>query len=178
MHFSRALNILAIIIGMFFISAVCTADDAQTPKDKEKSGITWVKYDEGLKLAEKLDKMIFIDFYTSWCKFCHKMDKETFSNKEIIDYFNEHFIAVKVDAESKTKMKLPDGEYSGRDLARKFGIRGYPNYWFLKSSGEKITSYPGYAPPEKFLPVITFIGDGHYENMTFADFLKNNYKKD
>ncbi len=173
MRLWRAINITAVLIGIVFLSAVCTADDS--PK---KEGITWVKYDEGLKLAEKLDKMIFIDFYTDWCKFCHKMDKETFSNKEIIDYFNEHFIAVKVDAESKTKIKLPDGEFSGRDLAKKYGVRSYPNYWFLKPNGEKITSYPGYAPPEKFLPIITFIGDGHYENMTFSEFMEKNYKKD
>lgn len=178
MHFSRALNILAIIIGMFFISAVCTADDAQAPKDKGKSGITWVKYDEGLKLAKKLDKTIFIDFYTSWCKFCHKMDKETFSNKEVIEYFNEHFIAIKVNAESRTKIKLPDGEFSGRELARKYGIRGYPSYWFLKSDGKVISNLPGYRPPESFLPIIKFIGDGYYENMTFAEFMEKNYKKD
>jgi thioredoxin-related protein len=167
------INILAVLIGMVFLSAVCTADE--TPK--EKGGITWVKYDEGLKLAAKMDKTIFIDFYTSWCKFCHKMDKETFSNKEVIDYFNEHFIAVKINGESKTKMKLPQGEFNGRELARMFGVRGYPTYWFLKSNGEKINFISGYAPPQKFLPVLQYVGGKHYENMSFRDFVDKNSSK-
>jgi len=172
MHFSRVINILAVLIAMVFLSAVCTADES--PK---KEGITWVKYDEGLKIAAKLDKMIFIDFYTNWCKFCHKMDRETFSDKEVIDYFNENFIGVKINGESKTKMKLPEGEFSGKELARMFGVRGYPTYWFLKSNGEKINFISGYAPPQKFLPVLRFVGGKHYENMSFKEYVDKNSTK-
>jgi thioredoxin-related protein len=173
MHFSRVINMLAVLIGMVFISAVCTADE--TPK--EKDGITWVKYDEGLKLAAKTEKMIFIDFYTNWCKFCHKMEKETFSNKEVVDYFNANFIGVKINGDSKIKMKLPEGEFNGKELARMFRIRGYPTYWFLKSDGEKINFISGYAPPEKFLPVLQFVGGKHYENMSFREYVDKNSKK-
>ena len=173
MYLSRAINILAVLIGIIFLSAVCTADEPA-----EKEGITWVNYDEGIKLAEKLDKIIFIDFYTNWCKWCHKMDQDTFSDKKVIDYFNEHFIAIKVNAESKTKMKLPDGEFNGRELARMYGVRGYPTYWFVKSDGAKIDQLSSYLPPDRFLPIIRYIGDGHYQNMTFKDYMDQNSKNE
>ena len=99
------------------------------------------------------------------------MDRETFSNKEIIDYFNENFVTVKVNAESKTKMKLPDGEFTGRELSKSYGVRGYPTYWFLKPDGTRINFISGYSPPAKFLPVLQFVGGRHYENMTFQEYI-------
>jgi thioredoxin-related protein len=163
--------LIAFIAALLFSS---TNFAGETSKVK----ITWVKYDEGLKLAGKLDKIIFVDFYTDWCKFCHKMDKETFSDSSIINYFNENFIAVKVNAESTAKMTLPDGRVSGKELSRQFGVRGYPTYWFLKPNGEKINYVPGYSPPDKFLPMLQYIGGKYYENMTFKEFIENNSKKD
>lgn len=173
MKIQRTGIIMIMAIGILSAAAIGTAGESS-----KKAGITWVNLDEGLKLASKTDKMVFIDFYTNWCKFCHKMDNETFSDKQIIDYFNDHFIAVKVNAESNTKLNLPDGELSGREVSRQYGVRGYPTYWFLKSNGEKINYTSGYAPPTRFLPMLQFIGDKHYENMTFREFIESNSKKD
>ena len=172
MRLSRALTILASLIAMVFLSAVCTADETPSARSKGNDGIMWVQYDEGLKLAGKMDKVIFIDFYTNWCKFCHKMDNETFSNKDVVDYFNKNFVGVKVNAESRTKLKLPDGEFSGQELARMFGVRGYPTYWFLKSDGSRINFLSGYSPPQKFLPVLQYVGGKHYENMSFQEYVE------
>lgn len=165
MIFSRIINIIIVVVAMMFLSTVCVAGEAT-----EKESITWVKYDEGLKIAAKTDKLILIDFYTDWCKWCHKMDKDTFSDKEVVKYFNEHYVGIKVKADSKKKMKLPDGEFSGRDLSRQYGVRGYPAYWFLKSDGERITNLSGYSPPAKFMPILQFVGGKHFENMTFQEY--------
>lgn len=174
MHFKRMKNIMVMLVGLAFISTISVADESA-----KKEGITWVSYDEGLALAAKTDKMIFIDFYTDWCKFCHKMDKETFTDKEVIDYFNDTFIGVKINGDSKTKLKLPQGEFNGHELARMFGVRGYPTYWFLKPDGEKINFTSGYSPAVRFLPLLKFVGGKHYENMTFKEYVEqnNNNKK-
>ena len=167
------------IVGIFIsFAAILLLAVSGFAGETSSKGITWVNYDEGLKLAGKTDKIIFIDFYTNWCKFCHKMDNETFSDREIIDYFNDHFVAVKINAESNSKMSLPDGEFSGRQVSKQFGVRGYPTYWFLKSSGERINFTSGYAPPERFLPLLQFVGDKYYENMTFKEFLESQTKKE
>ena len=168
------------IVLIFISSAAILLFTAGTNAGESsgKDGITWVKYDEGLKLASKLDKIVFVDFYTNWCKFCHKMDKETFADKKVIDYFNDHFIAVKVNAESNTKMSLPDGDISGREVSRQFGVRSYPTYWFLEPDGQKINYIPGYRPASQFLPMIQYIGDKYYQNMTFKEYIESLSKKE
>lgn len=173
MRFKHLVKIILSSCAVFLLAV--SGFTGESSKDK---GITWVNYDEGLKLANKTDKLVFIDFYTNWCKFCHKMDRETFSNQKVIDYFNDHFVAVKINAESNVKMTLPDGEFSGREISRQYGVRGYPTYWFLKSDGEKINFTSGYSPPDKFLPLLQFVGDKFYENMTFREYLENNSNKE
>jgi len=172
MHLSGAKNILMILVGIIFLSSAGIADETS-----QKEGILWVNYDEGLALAAKTDKMIIVDFYTDWCKFCHKMDRETFSDKEVIKYFNDTFIGVKINGDSKTKMKLPQGEFSGRELSQMFGVRGYPTYWFLKPDGERINYTSGYSPATRFLPLLKYVGGKHYENMTFKEFIDQDSDK-
>jgi thioredoxin-related protein len=160
------------VIGTIFAMGSCSAGNSEEKSQSSTEKINWLSYDAGIKKAAEENKIIVLDFYTTWCKFCVKMDKETFSQKEIIDYFNENFIAIKVNAESKKKIDLPTGAKTGVELARSFGVRGYPSHWFLKPNLEKITNLPGYSPAEKFIHIITFIGDGHYENTKFEDYMK------
>jgi thioredoxin-related protein len=168
------MNIVVVMtIVLAILGSACTAgDSSEHKKESNTSDVNWVSYDEGLKLAAESGKVIFVDFYTNWCKFCKKMDIETFSKPEIAEVFEKRFINVKVNAESNKKITLPDGNLSGRELARSFGVRGYPTYWFLKSDGEKINYYSGFAPPEKFIHILKFVGEGHYENKSFQDYLK------
>ena len=51
------------------------------------------------------DKIIFIDCYADWCGPCKKLAAEVFTKNEVADFFNEHFINVKLDIE-----KDKDGE--------------------------------------------------------------------
>ena len=155
-------------IGLIFLTVSGVTDPS---KDEGDKALNWVKYDEGLKLAKKEKKPVFVEFFTNWCKFCKKMEKETYSDKTISEYLSEHFIMVKVNAESKNTVDTPDGSLSERQLARSFSVRGYPALWFLKSNGEKIFYYPGYLPADKFIYVLRYIGEGHYESTSFRDFI-------
>ena len=56
-------------------------------------------------------------------------------------------------------------------LARKFGVTGYPTIIFLDSQGEPINSLGGYVNAEKFLPIIKFIGDDFYKTMKWDEYL-------
>jgi thioredoxin-related protein len=163
-----AVIVTLLAIGFVFLAVSGVTDPS---KDEGKEALNWIRYDEGLKLAEKAKKPIFVDFYTNWCRFCKKMDKETFSDKAISQYLGEHFVTVKVNAESKNTVDTPDGSLSERQLARSFSVRGYPTYWFLKPSGEKINYTSGYSPPDKFITVLRYIGDGHYETKSFKDYM-------
>ena len=41
-----------------------------------------------------------MDVYTSWCGPCKMMMRNTFTNKDVINYINKNFYAIKFDAES------------------------------------------------------------------------------
>ena len=56
-----------------------------------------LSYTEAIELAAKENKMVFIDFYTTWCGPCKRMSKEVFPQQEVGEYFNRTFISLKLE---------------------------------------------------------------------------------
>lgn len=104
--------------------------------EKKNEGIEFyqgtLKEAKGLALTQ--NKLIFVDAYASWCGPCKTMSKRVFTQKEAGDYFNEHFVNLKIDMEK--------GE--GPSLARKFNIRAYPTLIILDRQGQIINYIVGY----------------------------------
>ena len=65
-----------------------------------------LSYTEAIELAAKENKMVFIDFYTTWCGPCKRMSKEVFPQQEVGEYFNRTFISLKLDAEKENGYDL------------------------------------------------------------------------
>ncbi len=82
---------------------------------------------EAVKAKAKKDgKIIFIDFYTSWCGPCKQMAKNVFTLKDVGEFYNQNFVNYKVDAEK--------GE--GSDLAKKYSIGAFPTLVFTDAGGK------------------------------------------
>ena len=47
--------------------------------------INWMSMDEALAAQKTTPKKIFMDVYTTWCGPCKMLDKNTFSNKGVIN---------------------------------------------------------------------------------------------
>lgn len=99
---------------------------------------TW---QEILELAEKEDKLVFMDAYTTWCGPCKKMSKEVFPTKTVGSFFNENFINVKMDMEQK----------EGKTLGDKYNVFAYPTLLFLASDGTLVHRIAGYHTIEEFI---------------------------
>ncbi len=172
----RKIGAIAVIAGLFLTSTMVWAvskpsEKKETVKQtKATSSITWNKYDEAFKLAAKSKKPIMIDFYTNWCGFCKRMDQQTYIDPTIVEYINEHFVPVKLNAESRETLNLPDGPTNGVSIARSFGVRAYPQTWFVEADGTKMGGRPGYMPPQLFIYFLKYYGDGHYKNSSFEDY--------
>jgi len=134
----------------------------------------WVSFGAGMALAEKENKPVIIDFYTSWCRWCKVMDEKTFSDPEIEAYLAEHFVTIRLNAESRNERYSFNGkQYSPVELTRSFGVRGFPSLAYLDKEGELITVVPGFVPKETFLPFLHYIQKECYkQQMSFKDFLK------
>ena len=61
-------------------------------------GIQW-HHDlkEAHKQAASAQKPLFIVFGAKWCTYCHKMERETLSETEMVKYIETHFIPVHLD---------------------------------------------------------------------------------
>lgn len=75
--------------------------------------------------AEK--KLIFVDFYTQWCGPCYNMATTVFTQPNVGQFYNTHFICAKIDAEAE-----------GRELAKKYNVRSYPTYAFIDPTTEEL----------------------------------------
>src|SRR5690606_17010397 len=74
---------------------------ATTTKTTQKSSIQWKTFEEVEALMKTKPKKVLIDVYTDWCGWCKKLDKEVYENPMAIQYINEHFYAIKFNAEQK-----------------------------------------------------------------------------
>lgn len=57
--------------------------------------------DEAFDKAKSEDKPIFLSIGYSTCHWCHVMERESFEDKKVAKYLNEHFISIKVDREER-----------------------------------------------------------------------------
>ncbi len=156
-------------------------------QNNSKSVIKWMSFKEAIELNSKsLKKKIIVDAYTSWCFWCKKMDETTFSHPEIAKYINEHFWAVKLNAESKDTIEIngtkyinpnPNANRSTHQLAAALlqNQMSYPSYAFLDETNTGITVIPGYYSPKDYEVVLHFIAYNAYKTTTFEKF-KNSFK--
>lgn len=92
-------------------------------------------------MAQKENKLIFVDFYTDWCAPCKYMSANIFPLKEAGDFYNANFISVKIDAEK--------GE--GPALRQKYGIAGYPTLVFTNYKEETVYKIVGSSDVQELL---------------------------
>lgn len=102
-------------------------------------------FETAKQTAQQTEKLLFVDVFTSWCKPCKQMDKYVFPRKEVGERFNDYFVNVKINAESKV----------GIPIAKEYGILSYPSYIFLTPSGDLIYKVKGAMTPDQLIDAAT-----------------------
>ncbi|MDE0039238.1 MAG: thioredoxin fold domain-containing protein [Gammaproteobacteria bacterium] len=101
-------------------------------------------FDQAAERAAAENKLVFVDFFTTWCAPCKEMDATTFQDPEVADWLAEHTVALKVDAEANE---------TNEALAKRFGVRSFPNYVFIAPDGKLMDRIAGKRSPEEFIAV-------------------------
>lgn len=100
--------------------------------------IAWLSYEAGKALAASEKKPILIDFSTSWCGWCRRMESNVFPNPEVISFCSQ-FVCVKVDGDRR------------KDLTSAHGVDGYPTTVVLDHTGQELHRIVGYRPSARYL---------------------------
>ena len=114
--------------------------------------IKWLKFEEAIALNAQNPKMILVDVYTDWCGWCKKMDKETFTDSKVVDYINNNFYAVKMNAEDTQRtFEFMGKTYSEAQMAAAMRVNSYPNFVVIEPKLQNIAQLPGYRQPDQFI---------------------------
>jgi thioredoxin-related protein len=105
--------------------------------------------------AKQENKYIFIDCSATWCLPCKKMEKEVFSQKNVADFINSHFVSVQVqmDTTNDDSESIKKWYKDAHDLKDKYNVSAYPTYLFFSPQGEIVHRYLFAMPDSLFFKV-------------------------
>ena len=148
------------------------------PTTKEKS-INWMTFEQAVAAQKKNPKKIMMDAFTTWCGPCKLLDKNTFSNPDLIAYVNKNFYAVKFNAEGNDVVNLKGKSYTnpnfdpnktGRNsqhqLSQFLGVTAYPTILFLDEKATVITPVIGYRTAQELELYLRFFNENKHKEIT------------
>ena len=159
--------------------ASCTLH-AQKPTQGQS--VEWQAIGEASQ-AEAGQKHYFIDFYTSWCGWCKRMDQSTFQDPVVAAILNQFYIPVKFDAEGRASFTWDGKAYSGVETpagARRathpftravLGQKiGYPSFAIFGPEQNLVTILQGYQSAYDFSMALWYIASGDNMRYTFENY--------
>jgi thiol:disulfide interchange protein DsbD len=111
-----------------------------------EKGMEWESYsDMDLMEAKENGMPILLDFYADWCIPCMELDRNTWTDAEVIKATND-IKRLKVDL---THFDSPESEA----LRKRFNISGVPTVVFIREDGTEANEsrIVGFVPPKEFL---------------------------
>lgn len=126
------------------------------------------------------DKLYFIDFYTSWCGWCKRMDVDVFTDATVVKLLNKYFVPVKFNAEGQSEFVWGGTRYVATPTPR--GARaqvhsfakavlgqqlGFPSFGVFGSDQQLITVIQGYQPVQDMTMMLWFIASGDYKKYSY-----------
>jgi thioredoxin-related protein len=176
--------LIALTVATIIVVAESFINHLQAPTDELEGPVHWYTFSEAVAMQKKKPKMIMVDVYTSWCGPCKLMSKNTFGNKVIANYLNEHFYPVKFNAETFDSVAFNGAVFKNRnapgtqrpvhDFAASIldNKLMYPSVVFLNEDIKRIQVIAGYYKADQFEPMIKFFGSGKYKDTKYEDFQK------
>ncbi len=166
-------------VTIFILSFLIVFSVSSFKMQKDEK-INWISIAELQEAYKKNPKPVLIDVYTSWCGWCKVMDKETYNKDKVAAYINEHYYAVKLDAETvetlmwNGKKYSYNADYRANELAVYFlnGQMSYPSTIFLTSLNAQPAALAGYLKPAELEPPLKYFAEADNKTKSFQEFMQ------
>lgn len=112
-------------IRILFLSFILLAQKANAQSTNHALEVIDQDYAQAVALAKETGKLLFIDFYTTWCAPCKKLDKLVFQDEAMQEVMGRDFVLLKYDAEKDTVFHL----------SKKHHVSSYPTALVLNTEG-------------------------------------------
>ncbi len=148
-----------------------------------QSQVRWQSIEQASQVDVKTNKkLFFVDFSTSWCGWCKKMDRDTFSDPVVAAILNKYYIPVKFDAEGSASFTWNDVKYSNTQTpGQKAQIHpfsrailgqkiGFPSFAIFNRERGLTQILQGYQGAYDFAMQLWFICSGDSQRYTFDEY--------
>ena len=147
MDFRNSMLIVLVIVVLFIIViyAVSTIEkNTETQQSQNQSiKLQWnIDLNSGFLLAQKSNKLVFVDFYADWCGYCKELDENTYTDTYVQQRLAQKYVLVKINVDQNP------------DLASKYKVYGLPTLVILDANGNEIKRQEGYVTPSELLNII------------------------
>ena len=152
-------------IRIFLFALLCTVL-ALPAMAQEGKGIQFFKgtFAQALAKAKAEGKPLFVDFYAVWCGPCKKMEKQIFTQPEVGEYFNKHFVAVQLDAEKPENV----------DAAKTYKVEAFPTLGIFDGEGKALSINVGYMNAQELMAMAkTAVGEVKGFEQLYKEYRQN-----
>lgn len=100
------------------------------------SNVEWYEINEGIALAKKEKKKLWIQTYEDNCLTCKVMDSTIYKNEFLSSYINENYVAIKFNAKSTENIELQGKIFANPNS----GLNGYHQLFSSALNGQEVKS--------------------------------------
>jgi len=140
-----------IVIGstILLVMGLAAGSQSSAPNSAaRKNHLTWRPWSDAVFAEARRDRrFVLLDLEAVWCHWCHVMDANTYSDPQVIELLQAHYITIKVDQDSRP------------DLSNRYEDYGWPATVVFDGDGHEIVKRQGYLAPEEMVSMLQAIID-------------------